>query len=166
MSDMALNVFFFSDESMNKLYLSYGKYDFIQQIPQMFYSILISNLIEVFLCYLSLTDNPFYLIKEKLKKQNTKIIHIIRCADYKLFIFFLFTFLLFLCYIYIITSFCAVYENTQIVYIKDSFFTFLLGFITQLVLYFFPSLIRFVALKYKNKNLKCLYKVSDIIPIF
>ena len=29
--DMALNVFFFSDESMHKLFISYGKYDFIQK---------------------------------------------------------------------------------------------------------------------------------------
>ena len=165
-TDMALNVFFFSDESMHKLYLSYGEYDFVQQIPQMFYSKLVSNLIEVFLCYLSLTDKPFYLIKEKLKKQDTKIFYIIRCVDYKLFIFYLFTFLLFLCYIYLITAFCAVYENTQIVYIKDSFFTFLLGFVNQLVLYFFSSLLRFISLKSKNRKVKWLYKISDIIPIF
>ena len=32
-TDMALNVFFFSDNSMNKIFLTYGKYDFIQKIP-------------------------------------------------------------------------------------------------------------------------------------
>ena len=55
-SDMAMNVFFFQDESMHKLFLNYGKYDFIQQIPQIIYSTLISQLLEVFLCFLSLTD--------------------------------------------------------------------------------------------------------------
>ena len=29
---MALNTFFFSDDSMHKLFLNYGKYNFIQQI--------------------------------------------------------------------------------------------------------------------------------------
>ena len=47
-TDMAMNVFFFSDETMNKLYLSYGKYDFVQNIPQIIYSKLVSNIIEVF----------------------------------------------------------------------------------------------------------------------
>ena len=28
-TDMALNVFFFSDESMHKIFLNYGKYNFI-----------------------------------------------------------------------------------------------------------------------------------------
>ena len=37
-TDMAMNVFFFADETMNKLYLSYGEYDFVQQIPQIVYS--------------------------------------------------------------------------------------------------------------------------------
>ena len=54
--DMALNVFFFSDDSMHKIFLNYGKYDFFQQIPQITYSTIISQIIEVFLCFLSLTD--------------------------------------------------------------------------------------------------------------
>ena len=46
---MAMNVFFFSDDSMHKLYLNYGKYDFIQQIPQITYSTIITQIIEIFL---------------------------------------------------------------------------------------------------------------------
>ena len=69
--DMALNVFFFSDDSMHKIFISYGKYDFIQQIPQITYSIIISQLIEVFLCYLSLTDKYIYQIKSLLKEDKT-----------------------------------------------------------------------------------------------
>ena len=62
-TDMAINVFFFSDESMNKIFLNYGKYNFFQQIPQIVYTTIISQLIEVFLCYLSLTDKHIYQIK-------------------------------------------------------------------------------------------------------
>ena len=42
---MALNVFFYSDESIHKLFISYGKYDFIQQIPQITYSTIITQII-------------------------------------------------------------------------------------------------------------------------
>ena len=58
-----MNVFFFPDETIHKLYLNYGKYDFVQNIPQIIYSIIISKLIEIFLCYLSLTDKPIYKVK-------------------------------------------------------------------------------------------------------
>ena len=47
-TDMAMNVIFFSDESMHKVYLSYGKYDFFQQVPQTVYSVAVSQVIEVF----------------------------------------------------------------------------------------------------------------------
>ena len=62
-SDMAMNALFFNDESMHKLYLTYGKYDFVQQIPPIVYSTIISQIIEVFICYVILTDSSFYEIK-------------------------------------------------------------------------------------------------------
>ena len=58
-----MNVFFFSYDSMHKIFLNYGKYNFIQQIPQIVYTTIISNLLETFLCYLSLTDKYIYQIK-------------------------------------------------------------------------------------------------------
>ena len=62
-TDMAMNVFFFSDDSMHKIFLNYGKYNFIQQIPQIVYTTIISQLMEIFLCFLSLTDKHIYGIK-------------------------------------------------------------------------------------------------------
>ena len=35
--DIALNSFFFSDEPLHKLFLNYGKYNFIQAIPEITY---------------------------------------------------------------------------------------------------------------------------------
>ena len=165
-TDMAMNVFFFSDETMNKLYLSYGKYDFVQQIPQIIYSKIVSNIIEVFLCFLSLTDKHYYQIKALSKSEKKKIFDIIKCIRTKLIIFFVFTFIIFLFYWYLITAFCAVYENTQIVYIKDSLLSFVFGFFTQLIIYFFPSLFRIISLKSKGGNLKFVYTLSEIIPFF
>ena len=75
-TDMAMNVFFFSDETMHKMYLDYGKYNFIQQIPQIAYSTLISKLIEIFLCYLSMTDTHYYQIKDCKKISKSSMIGI------------------------------------------------------------------------------------------
>ena len=63
-TDIAMNVFFFSDATMHKIFLDYGKYNFVQQIPQILYSSIISQIIEVFLCFLSLTDVHIYEIKD------------------------------------------------------------------------------------------------------
>ena len=165
--DMALNVFFFSDDSMHKLFLNYGKYDFLQQIPQITYSTIISQIIEVFLCFLSLTDKPIYQIKSDIIKGNIRIMQkIIKCIRIKLIIYFIFIFLFFGIYWYIITIFCGVYRNTQIAFIKDSIISFSICLIYPLILYFFSVCLRICSLRNSKKRFKCLYNFSYIIPFF
>ena len=165
-TDMALNVFFFSDDSMNKIYLTYGKYDFIQKIPQMVYSVIVSLIIELILCFLSMTDKYMYRMK-KLKEKNFDAFNkVLRIIKIKLIIFFIFTILLFIFYWYIISAFCAVYKNTQIIFIKDSVFSFIAGLIYPFILYLIPAVLRIICLKYKDKDMKILYKLSYILPFF
>ena len=167
-TDMALNVFFFSDDSMHKIYLNYGKYNFIQQIPQIIYSTAVSQLLEVFLCYLSLTDKHIYQIKNlNLKGNSSAIFKVLRCIKLKLIGFYVFTFILFVFFWYFISAFCSVYHNTQIIFIKDSVSSFLTGLIYPFILYLFPSVLRILSLKdNEKKRLKWMYKLSDIIPFF
>ena len=165
--DMALNVFFFSDDSMHKLFLTYGKYDFIQQIPQITYSTIISQIIEVFLCYLSLTDTYIYLLKKNLVKRNIRSIKsIIKYIRIKLVMYFIFLFIFFSIYWYIISVFCGVYRNTQIAFIKDSIISFTIGLIYPFVLYFISASLRICSLRSSKKDCKCLYNFSYIIPFF
>ncbi len=98
-TDMAMNVFFFSDETMHKMFLDYGKYNFIQQIPQIVYSTIVSNLLELVLCYLSLTDKYFYQmknldIKDNNNNTNNIKVKILKCIRIKIHCFFAFTFLI------------------------------------------------------------------------
>ena len=165
-TDMAMNVFFFSDDTMHKMFLDYGKYNFIQQIPQIVYSTIISNLIEIILCYLSLTDKLFYQMKKFNEKDTFTKAKIIKCIKLKINFFFVFTFIMFLFYWYLITSFCAVYQNTQIAFIKDSLVSFCLGLLYPFVLYLIPSSLRIISLKFTRWKLSFIYKLSDIIPIF
>ena len=164
--DMAFNVFFFSDDSMHKLFLNYGKYDFIQQIPQITYSTIISQIIELFICFLSLTDKYIYQIKSDLIDGKTKKIkNRIKCIHIKLINFFIFIFLFLAMYWYIITIFCGVYKNTQIAFFKDSIISFAICLIYPLVLYFISAFLRFISLT-KSKKYKCIYNLSYIIPFF
>ena len=69
-------------------------------------------------------------------------------------------------YWYMIAVFCAVYENTQIAFLKDSLSSFILGIIYPFILYLFPSLLRLCALRSSSKNLSCLYKLSVLFHFF
>ena len=165
-TDMALNVFFFSDETMHKMFLDYGKYNFIQQIPQIIYSKIISQLIEVFLCFLSMTDKYYYEIKNLENDHKNRIFKITKCIKIKLTFFFVFTLLMFLFNWYVITCFCAVYINSQIAFIKDSISSFVLGILSPFFIYSIPVSLRVISLRVQKYNLSCLYKLSDIIPFF
>ena len=164
---MALNAFFFSGDSMHRLFLNCGTYDFIQKIPQIVYSIIISQLIELFLCFLSLTDKHIYQIKSALKSNKEKSIQkIIKCIYIKLISFYIFTFIFFIIYWYIITVFCGVYRNTQKHFITDSIISFSIYLIYPFALYFISASLRICALKSSKKNLRCIYNLSSIIPFF
>ena len=165
-TNMALNVFFFSDKTMHKMFLDYGKYNFIQQIPQIIYSTIVSQLIELLLCFLSLTDKHYYQIKELKIKNKFPIIQIIKYFRLKMIFFFIFTFIMFFFFWYVVTCFCSVYVNTQNAFIKDSFFSFVLGLLYPFVLYLFPSILRIISLKYNKGKLSIIYKISEIIPFF
>ena len=167
-SDMAMNALFFSHDSMHKMFLNYGKYDIFQQIPQIIYSTIISQLIEVFLCFLSLTDKHIYQIKNlsSLNLNNKISTGIFRRIKIKLVFFFLFTAILFLFFWYMVTSFCSVYQSTQSAFIKDSLISFLLSLLFPFVIYLLPSALRVCALRDKKVGLRCIYKLSEIIPFF
>ena len=165
-TDMALNVFFFSDETMHKMYIDYGKYNFLQQIPQIVYSTLVSQLIDVFLCFLSLTDKHYYQIKDLKLESKYTLFKIIKCVKIKIIIFYTFTFLMFAFYWYTIACFCAVYVNSQKAFITDSITSFGLALLYPFILYLFPACFRFISLKANKARLTCIYATSDIIPFF
>ena len=163
-TDMTCNVFFFADETMHKMYLDYGKYNFIQQIAQIVFSTVATQMIEVFICFLSLTDKHYYEIKNLKNEEKYNMFSILKCVERKIIFFYIFTFLLFAFYWYAIACFCAVYQNTQMAFITDSISSFLLGLLYPFILYLFPSILRLIALKAQKAS--CIYSISDIIPFF
>ena len=91
----------------------------------------------------------------------------VKNIKYKIIIYNLFSLLMFLFYWYMISAFCDEYENTQIIFLKDSISSFIIGLIYPFILYIFPTLLRIISLLSKQKkNLKFFYWLSDIIPFF
>ena len=149
------------------IYISGGVYNYIEHLAQMIYSTIISQILQIFINYLTMTDIHYYKIKNLLKENNLKkkkFKFLIDCIKYKIIIFYSFAFLLFLFFWYLISAFCAVYENTQKAFITDSISSFVMGLIYPFALYLVPAGLRFISLK--AKNLKFLYIISDKIPFF
>ena len=64
---------------------------------------------------------------------------------------------------YYITCFCGIYENTQIHLIKDTILSFVLSLIYPFGICLIPGIFRITALRAKNNDKNCLYKLSKII---
>ena len=58
---------FYSDSTMNKIYVDEGSFDFTYQLPQMFYSLIISTILKTLLNFLGLYE------KHILEMKNNKL---------------------------------------------------------------------------------------------
>ena len=162
-----INGFFFSDKTMHKIHKDNGAYDIIYQIPQVLYSSLISSVINMILKLLSLSEKNILIIKKEkdIKIALKKSKNIESCISIKFIIFFLLSNILLLFFWYFISCFCAVYTNTQIILIKDTFLSFGLSMIYPFGLNLFPGMLRIPALTAKNKDKKILYQISVIVAL-
>ena len=162
-----INGFFFNDSTMNKINKDHGKYNLLFQIPQIFYSTIISTIINIILKWLSLSEKQILHIKKEKYYFNAKKISnsIIKCLKIKISIFFILSFLLMLFFWYFISCFCAVYKNTQKILIIDTLISFGLSMIYPIGLNLIPGLFRIPALKDKEQNKKYLYNLSGYLAL-
>ena len=168
-SSLAMNALFFFHKTMYRKQNIEENYSFIQKLPQLIFTLVASRIIEVYLCFLSMTDSHIYAIKQISLKSNEgkKVIDIIDCMKRKLIIFFVSTFILFLLFWYFISAFCAVYQNTQKIFLRDSAISFVSSLIEPFLTFGFTTILRKISLsRCCIKKAGCLYKLSDIIPLF
>ena len=165
--EYTVNALFFSDEIMHTIYEDEGKFDFIYQLPQTIYSLLISiiigNLAEKFaLTEDSILDYKSQKIKENLKKEEFRLFRKIKI---KLILYFIFNSLFLLCFWYYLAIFCAVCHNTQFHLIKDILISFVIVLIQQFLICFLPGILRIPSLSDKKSNRRGLYKFSKFIQM-
>ena len=162
-----INGFFFSDDSMHKVYLDRGIYNFVYQIPQILYSSIVSAIINMLLKNLSLSEKNIIELKQE-KDENVFLEKSKSISQYlvkKFLIFFILSFLLLLFFWYFISCFCGVYINTQIIFIKNTFTSFGLSMAYPFGLNLLPGLFRIPALRDEKKEQNCLYKISGYIAL-
>ena len=163
--DFIVNTFFFTDDTMHKIYEDKGKFNFLNQIPQIMYSSLISRLIDTFIRMLALSQDNIAELKHEKEKRNLVIRskRTIKVIKLKSILFFIIDFIILTFFWYYETCFCGIYSNTQTHLIKDSFISFSISFIYPFGIYLIISILRISALKAEKKDGKYLYKFSSIL---
>jgi hypothetical protein len=66
----ALNGLFFDDDSMHKIYVNKGKYDFLNELPKMIYSQIISMVLNIILQILALPNDTIIDFKQNKTKKD------------------------------------------------------------------------------------------------
>ena len=145
---LTINALSFGDNTLHKILIDEGEFNFIYQVPQIIYSSLISAIINFLIKYLSLSEKNIIEIKRE-KEINTldekkEVLFI--TLKRKFALFFILTFLMLLFFMYYITCFCGVYEKTQLYLIKDSLISFGLSFIYPFLICLIPGIFRIPSL--------------------
>ena len=154
-----INALFFTDKTMHQIYQDGGKYNFIHQFINCFLSAIISTVIlRIMLNALVLTEKSIL----EVKKQETKKLaldkkkKVLKCIIIKYIIFTFLNFVLLVAFWYYLTCFNAIYNNTQITLIINSFISFGFSLIYPFIICIIPTIFRFDSLKikkYKKNNI-------------
>jgi len=157
-----MNALFFQDDSLYKIYEDEGEYNFVYHIPQMIYSVILSQVISFLLENLSMFQNQFINIKEKinLKEIKEEIQQVKKSIKKRCFLFLIIGIILLFGFWYYLSVFCAVYYNTQIPLIKNNIISFISSMLYPLFLNLIPGVFRIYSLQYK---VKCQYIFSKIL---
>jgi hypothetical protein len=163
-----INALFFTDSNFHQIYEDEGNYNFEYQISYILFSAIISTFVlRMILQFLVLTDKDIL----EVKNQQTKILannmkqKKLKYMKIKFGIFFVLNFILLGLFWYYLTCFNAIYQNTQVYLIENTFISFAFSLFYPFVINIFPTIIRMSSLHSSDKNKEYLYKVSQIIQL-
>ena len=162
-----ISAMFYTDSTMHKIYIEEGSFNFIYQLPQMIYSLLITNVLNLIITTLGLCQSDILKIKYcsiNIIEQKTK--EVLSCIKYKIIIFFIITYAFLILFGFYLGCFCAVYKNTQIHLLIEVSSSFTTSLITPLFLNLLPGIFRIPSLKDIKSNRYVLYKFSKILQMF
>ena len=158
-----VSAMFYTDSTMHKIYMDEGSFDFTYQLPQMFYSLIISSIVKMILNKFGLYEDNILLLKKDIKQdeEKKKELFKIKC---KILSFFIITYLILIFSWIYLGCFSAVYKNTQIHVFLDVLSSFGISFITPIFKYLIPGFFRIPSLN-KNTKRPLLFKISKILQL-
>jgi hypothetical protein len=165
--NFTVNAFFFTDETMHKIYKDKGMFNILIQLPSIFYSNLISIVINMVMKTLALSDKVVSQYRQAYVKKipKEKTVDLYKKLILKYNIFYLISFIFLIFFWYYISTFCAVYKSTQIALIKSTLSSFSISLIYPFALNLLPGIFRIPALKSNKKNNECLYNFGNLLAL-
>ena len=159
------NTLFFNLSIIHKIYENKGSYDFLLALPSIIYSFILSHIIFISIKYFISAERDILTIKNEntINKANDKVEGVERCLIIKNICYFAISITFLMFFWYYLSSFCALYKNSQVHLIKNTFISFIFFQIYPFFINIIPVIFRRISLK--TKNGKCLYNTSKIFQL-
>ena len=161
----AMNALFITEKTIHKIYADKGEYIISNYMTNIICSFIISHIINILLKFVFLSERNILELKcQKTYRKASEIIEKIRrCIIIKYNFFYILGIIFLIIFWYYLSSFCAVYQNTQIFLIINTFITFTISLFFPFLINLIPSLLRNFSLRSPNKEF--LYKLSQYAQI-
>ena len=160
----SVNYFFFDDKMIHKIYKDGGKYDIIYFLPKISIAFAISHALSIIIKFIFLSERN--ILQVRLQPSYSKAIEIIstvqRNLTIKYIIFFILGIIILIFFWMLLSSFGAVYQNSQVIVLENTLISFGISFIYPFFINIFPCIFRMLAL---NSKFECLYTFSKVLQI-
>ena len=163
----ALNFIFFDEKTIHKIYKDKGKYDFVFFIPKISISFIVSNICHIILKYIFLSERNLLKIRNNKTANAAQDISITvkRNLVIKYTLFFILGIIFLSFFWMLLSSFGAVYQNTQLIVFENTLICFGISLVYPFFINIIPCLFRITSLKSETKNQECLYNFSKFLQI-
>ena len=160
-----INALFFDEKTIHAIYIDQGLYNFIYLLPHICYSFVISHTLNTIIKYIFLSERNISKIKREKKISDLYDVsqNVLKCLVIKYICFYIMSFIFLIFFWYYLSSFGAVYKNSQKHLIKNIFISFGFSLVYPFLINILPSILRISSLKGKENELK--YKISQFIQI-
>ena len=157
-----VNFLFFDDNTLHAIYEKGGSYDIIYFLPKIFISFVISHFISIIVKIIFLSERN--IIKVRKQQSSTKADEIAPKVKREIVIKYIIFFILGIIFLFLfwmfLSSFGAVYQNTQLIIFENTIICFVISFIYPFIINLLPSIFRTISINNKSEY---LYSFSKIL---
>jgi len=160
-----INSFFFIDSTIHKIYEYQGMIKLFLELPRIIYSSIVSVICNLIVKSLALSEKNLLKlkkIKDRYKRDNSSV-YLYIFLRRKIAIYFIIGYIFLIYFWYFISAFCAVYKNTQVIYLNNCSISFCISMLYPFFLSLIPGLFRIPSLR-SGKN-RILYKIGNIFSL-
>ena len=161
----AINALFFNESTIHQIYKDKGAYNFGYFLPYTMASFIIAHIIVIILKYVFLSERNIIEIKnqETRSKAGEIVDNVKRCLIIKYIVFYAAGILFLILFWYYLSSICAVYQNSQVFLLINTFISSFLSLLYPFCINLIPTAIRIFSLNDNSREI--FYKISKIIQI-